>query len=299
MKAIDYVILILLGLVVIVIIGYMVLPTLARERINVEEPTRSPLARFIRYLGCAVVMCTHGCESDEVITHALEYEGNKIVKSCHQLIEEKGWCDGLDPGTKLCSDDDTKYVFNFTFEKDVTYRTNYSVDRWDPRTYGTCAFPDDGWQTDASCIGRWEDSNLIDDPCRDCKLDVPASDNPAIGSIPTGVLISYGDESECGVRGNEIVVNYDHLAGSLYVSENYANNNCEKSSNWETSYTDNEYNCDFNTGDTFWIWSVENGVSATVWEFDIWGMHVKRVMSCVGTGWYRCPKIVICDHEPT
>jgi len=279
LKPIDYVILLIAGAIAVYIILMMISGPIKKSIIDIQGPRRGPTARFVRYLGCAVIMCTDGCESDVVYTHALEYEGNKVVKSCHQFIEEKGWCEGKDPGTHLCGED---YVFEFTFDGDVKYRGDYSVNSLDPSTYGSCGYGDSGWQTDASCIGRWEESGYMDMPCITCKLNkIP------YGPVPMGVLFSYGRGSECGISGNDL------FAGSLYVSDEYANNNCETGGKGGSLK-----NCDFKKDNTFWIWTVENGQSAWCLEGEDKIFGKWKLCGCAGLEWYRCPKLAICEYAP-
>jgi len=290
MEKMTIVVLIVLGFLVIVVLSYMIRPIWSQILGDyVKLPKQGEKARFIRYLGCAVALCTHGCGSDKLITHDLEYEGNKVVKSCGQLIDEFGYCDGMLDGTKICSDDTNKYPIDFTFKEEILYEANYQVIASNLESYGTCGMGDGGWQTDVSCIGRWRESHLMDDPCFTCGLDQITKNLPSHFSIPTGVLFSYNNADECNARKNEepLGYNYDPYCGSLWVSQDYANNNCEGSA-WLGSLE----NCKFNIDDTIWIWSDKNAVTASCINF--FGMHC----FCGGITSYQCPKLILCDTEP-
>jgi hypothetical protein len=239
-------------------------------------------------------MCTKGCGDDYLATNILEYEGNKPVKSCRQLVaEHPTWC-AAGPGTKLCG---KVYAFNFTFKEKITYHGDYHVKTTDTRTYGSCGWGEGGWQTDASCIGRWAQSGFMEDPCWTCKLDRITENLPFHFSVPMGVSFVYDSASgaECGIPGTVYLgPNYDSYSGSLYFSENYANANC-KGSGWMGSL----HNCTFNQDDTFWVWTAENSQSFTSIEFDAWIFgHVKSYVACAGLGLCNCPKLAICENPP-
>jgi hypothetical protein len=280
----DILVLLLLGAIVVVILMSMIRPVISEIFGKyVEAPKQGETARFVRYLGCSIAMCAYGCGSDEVVNYPLEYEGNKVVWSCKQLMDEHpSWCVG--GATTLCG---PGYAFNFTFKEVITYHGNYTVNTMDTKTYGSCGFGESGWQTDASCIGRWA-GNLIDSACIDCKN---------IGSVyyavrpQVGALFSYTNGDECNARGDErpLGKDYNSFSGSLWVSQNYASINCEK---W--GYVSYEFlgYCNFNKDDTFWIWSIKNTQMA--YYYELFG----RQHTCGLGSEYGCPKLIVCDHTP-
>jgi len=123
---------------------------------------RSPIARLVRYMACAIAACNGGCDSGYTYSIPLEYgKGSEPTLGCNQLLHELSYCTGANAGKKLCGKD---YALNFIFEDETTYTGNYYV-TWD--NPGPCSVIQTGWQTDASCLRYFRP--IMDCACFKCE----------------------------------------------------------------------------------------------------------------------------------
>ncbi len=125
-------------LVVLVIVGLFINWTWGQMQ---ELPTgiipRGEEGRFMRYMSCAVAMCSgwhrtdgDGCHSGDVVSQELEYEDNVLVKGCRELCEEIRNDLGLPVQERYCGED---FNISFTFQESVTYTSNRSEETNDLR----------------------------------------------------------------------------------------------------------------------------------------------------------------------
>jgi len=254
------------------------------------EIPQGETTRFIRYLGCSVIMCTKGCDSDYLVTHILEYEGNKPVKSCKQLVDENvTWCGGKPPGTRLCGRD---FSINFTFKETVPYHANRTegtndllkilqYGRWkgDEINSGRCFDSckgyrkgDEGWLYSYSSIvhGHTEPVVLL---CLDPRFD-----------------IIFNTFTECKEQSE---------SGSLWIDENYVNvpGNCLISGTY--NFMDRNMpiidECTFPANKEIKIWA-EDIEGGPFWCQDVFGF---ACISADCQGWVpgstynACPRIII------
>ena len=247
--------------------------------LQVEPPRRGPLSRFIRYMGCVMIACGEGCYSDEAITWALEYEGNKVIKSCNQLLQEEFGCDLSTKGATYCGSS-----IKYTFNEDTPYVGNYYLEKHNPSTYGTCTmFSKEGWNTDASCIGDWED-NILDCGCLSCR-----GITCCYSVRPEGML--FKKTGGCGLNSA-----YADYSGVIWIPESMIAATPTPGKCIEDTERGGLYlaRCDFEEGQEIQIWADEINPSRrncfNAWIFGkCWGTSLE------GIPFHNCYQVAICE----
>jgi len=253
-------------------------------------------ARFMRYLSCAAAMCgawhqtdSDACESGEVISQPLEFEGEHLVKGCKELCEElrddaksRGVISG--PQEHYCGEN---FAFQFTFNDKVNFtsldiRNLYKFK--DRVIHKSCYI----------CPGQ-ADLNIIIILMGLIPTGKPYYIRPSGGEYATEGYLMGG--LDCKNTG------YGIAPGLIWVPNNFAvvQGNCKG----VTSLDDmNSYGfCEFNSGNNFWIWgggpkTESDTHKENYWE---WGPAVTRLFTSCGTRadlfgtTYYCPQIFMLD----
>jgi len=240
--------------------------------------------RFIRYMSCAIAMCSKGYGSDEVNSLRVEFEGGVPIKNCNQLIDEKvssGEFPSVSDGDHLCG---PTYPLNFKFKNKVTYITEYS---------GCDVFGivKPGLQTDVSCIAKWK-GNLINRGCFStcclggsggCRVDGPV-----------GGHILLGDE--CEISSDELLKQMLGVAaGTLWVPPSLGVN-CEPFDE-DIPGTGTYAKCTFEKDEEVWFWTEASAIQVQ-WERDVFFWYLMFCLPPFGTV-HLCPFIIIYDQHPS
>lgn len=301
MKNIGWVI----GVIVIVIaifVAWRYIRAVFGEYIDV--PTKGEKARFMRYVACAIAMCSasnrqegsiDGCTSDRVMELEVEYdEKGELVKGCQKICWEIR--DQVGSKEHYCGKD---YAINFTFKDDVKYVGNYSCEGLEGiikgRKVENCGTKK-GWQTDFSLFGNWQEKILS---CV-CYNTPSGEDTP-----PEGLIMKYQNGDECkretGLCGG---FSYSRFPSLFWVSEDFANERCKLATDGPVN---NPYMCsligrelawcEFKKGDEpYYIWAEDAYRNPGGMVYWIWG-----VISFCQSGFgdeQVCPQVIICNHKP-
>jgi hypothetical protein len=164
-------------LVIAILIAFNYIKQVFGEFIDV--PKEGEKARFMRYMTCALAMCTarnikgaSACTSTDVMDLALEYdeEGN-VVKSCQEACQEMESYVQASGSAPIPQEHYCEKVYHLTYtfqDTGVTYKGNYDipeniVDRL--REEISCKDMK-GHQTDVSCLQNWR--RFIECGCLRC-----------------------------------------------------------------------------------------------------------------------------------
>jgi len=264
----DWLIVVVVAFFVLLIASYFFIKRLwALPPLN---PPKGENARFMRYLSCAIAMCSgdhrdssdDACDSIEVESVDLEYEFKTLVKGCRDLcLELRKERNGDNPATHYCG---KQYAFNYTLQEDMTYRANYtnyanSFNFWAGGFTG---------KNDIIKYKNWR-GEFINEGCWACGEDIYPD---SVGWL----FVNAGCDDIAEVNSH----------GQIWVSDTYGN--CVNS-----IYPGKYDECSFNKGDEIYIWA-DKPVEA----------HYDCLLNVFGTcllGWcagtyHTCPHVAICEN---
>ena len=271
--------------------------------VNVPTPIANPseTARFVRYMTCVIAACSGGCDSSKTYSVTLEYgKGDQPTLGCNQLLHELGYCTGANPEAKLCG---RSYYLNFTFkgEEDIIkYTANYSVTMGNP---GPCSpISQEGWQTDASCLGNWEE--FMPCPCYKCRVGGEVSRKG--GGVPAGKLLV--NNGGCGDVGDTPVY------GAIWVPNTMVGDDVPgKCVKWTGTGFPEAYDalawCNFKKDQTIYIWATDadsirdeclspfNYFIGCCSSFGMFSYPLAPHI-CIIPPTYVCPQVMLCESVP-
>jgi len=235
----------------------------------IEIPKGGEKTRFMRYMSCAIAMCTarnrkndnDGCTSDRVMELVVEYdEGGNPVKGCQEVCWEVKARPSVGTREHYC---DQESAISFTFKDSVRYVGNRSG----------CSELDikKDLQTDISCVHGFESF-------MSCEMGCGRTN-------PYGMLIEQ--VSGCGTETPGIAG--APSCGTICISDVLASN-CEPG---EGLLNNGLAWCDFNTDDTIYIW-VKNLHAYTIPSCDPW---LRWCIVPIYSGPHDCPRVAICEHN--
>lgn len=281
----NIIVLIIAGLIVAVVLIAWVFPIISRHMFSFELPTQGPKARFLRYLTCALAMCSHGYNTQQTIGIVLEYDekGNPI-KGCNSYIKEIGEELGetFVTGQKLCGE---RYALNFTFRENITYIGNYSVERGKTGTPCGLVTTNEkklGFQTDVSCMAGWEETGILACGCLGCMQVGRYSANVR----PPGKLAKH--TGDCG-RGDT------YHSGTIWIPESMVTSG--KCIEGDIPYlSDGLAWCEFEINNSYYIWAEDAHHSNYNCFWFIFEGCIGGLLA--GNPNHICPQLIICDHAP-
>jgi len=272
------------GLIVVGIFIFWAM--LQMQDLPIVQEGSGPKARFMRYLSCAAAMCgawrqtdDDACHSGEVMSQALEFEDQTVVKGCKELCEELRDDPLRNKGVvreHYCGEN---FAFQFTFDGYVNFTS-----------------------LDIRNLYKFK-HRVIHKSCYICPS---ALEKIVLGLIPRGEIILW-EESEWGeylsegylMGGNDPSLDcentgYGEDPGLIWVPHNFAvtQDNCKVS----YSYGDMQsYSyCEFNDGDSFWMWGGPGPPNTEEYSKWLWTFDV-----CFSGKTYYCPHVFMYTDSPT
>jgi hypothetical protein len=269
------------GLIVVGIFLFWVF--LQMQDLPIVQEGSGPKARFMRYLSCAMAMCSawtdtdgDACHSGEVMSQPLEFEGGSVVKGCKELCEKLRDDPLRNNGVVRKHYCGENFAFEYIFDDYVNFTS-----------------------LDIRNLYKFKNRVLH----KGCYICAGVSEIEVQSLIPTGKTITFYQKwggylsegylmsgNNAGLDCNNI--DYESYPGLIWIPYDFAVTNCKGVNNLNDM---NTYSyCEFNAGDYFWIWGgpePPHKEDYTVW---LWVID-----SCYFGKEYWCPHVFMYTDSPS